>query len=280
MNIIREPSEMRAWSFARRGTGQDIGFVPTMGALHEGHLSLVRASLERNDCSVVSIFVNPTQFAPNEDLDQYPRTFDADRALVEDLGVDAIYAPTASAMYPEGYATYVEVERLTEHLCGASRPTFFRGVATVVAKLFNAVLPDRAYFGQKDAQQCAVITRMARDLDMGVEIIELPIVRESDGLAMSSRNTYLSPEERQRALCLSRALDKARQLLEQGERNAEPILELVRNEMSEVDIDYAELMDAQAIQPVAQVAGPVLLAVAAFVGETRLIDNIKFTPDE
>ncbi|HEO72399.1 MAG TPA: pantoate--beta-alanine ligase, partial [Candidatus Hydrogenedentes bacterium] len=199
---------MRAWSADRHCEGKRIGFVPTMGALHEGHASLVRASVAENDVTVVSIFVNPTQFAPNEDFDQYPRTFDADRQLCENIGADVIYAPTAAGMYPEGHQTYVTIGDVSKRLCGASRPTFFRGVATVVTKLFCAVRPDRAYFGQKDAQQCAVIKRMTRDLDLGVDIVEMPIVREPDGLAMSSRNTYLSPEERVRALCLARALHK------------------------------------------------------------------------
>ena len=275
MKLIHTPRAMRAWSLERKCEGYSIGFVPTMGALHEGHASLIREAATRNDAAVVSIFVNPTQFAPHEDYGTYPRTFEQDSALCEAAGVDAIYLPGAKDMYPEGYQTYVTVEGLTEHLCGRSRPHFFRGVATVVAKLFAAVLPDRAYFGQKDAQQCAVIKRMARDLDLGVEIIEMPIVREPDGLAMSSRNAYLSPAERQRALCLSRALRSAEAMLEAGERNVKKLLAAVRDEMAGVDIDYVELMDAETIQPITEVGGTVLLAVAAKVGETRLIDNIK-----
>ncbi len=277
MKVIDTPDEMRAWALARRCERKSVGLVPTMGALHEGHASLMRASAERDDVSVVSVFVNPTQFAPNEDFDKYPRTFETDCALAEEIGMDAVYAPTAKAMYPEGYATYVEVERITQRLCGASRPTFFRGVATVVTKLFVTVLPHRAYFGQKDAQQAAVIRRMTRDLDLGLEIVELPIVREPDGLAMSSRNKYLSVEERERALCLSRALFEAEGMLEQGERDADAVVAATRDGMREVKIDYVELVDAETIEPVARVAGTVLLAVAAWVGETRLIDNIKFT---
>ncbi len=268
---------MRAWTLEQRKAGKTIGFVPTMGALHEGHASLIRASVANNDATVVSIFVNPTQFAPHEDFGEYPRTFEADSKLIEDIGGEAIYFPSAQSMYPEGYATYVDVEGITEHLCGASRPHFFRGVATVVTKLFIAVLPDHAYFGQKDAQQCAVISRMTRDLDLGIEIVEMPIVREPDGLAMSSRNAYLSPDERERGLCLSRALQRAQAMMEAGERGAEAILSAVREEMAEVEIDYAALMDAATIQPITEVKGTVLLAVAAQVGATRLIDNIKYT---
>jgi pantoate--beta-alanine ligase len=277
MKVFDTAESMRAWSEHHRASGRTIGFTPTMGALHAGHESLMRAASDQNDVSVVSIFVNPTQFAPNEDFDKYPRTFEGDCAMASRVGTRAVYAPTARTMYPGGYATYVDVERITERLCGASRPHFFRGVATVVTKLFNAVRPDRAYFGQKDAQQAAVIRRVVRDLDMGIEIIEMPIVREPDGIAMSSRNKYLNPEERERALCLSRGLNEARRMLEAGERDPEMILNTVRTAMAGVDIDYAELVDAEEISPVDRVRGTVLLAVAANVGETRLIDNIKFT---
>ena len=277
MRIIACPNEMRTWSFEQRCAGKSIGFAPTMGALHEGHVSLIRAAAQGNDVAVVSIFVNPAQFAPNEDFDRYPRTFDADCRMSEEAGARVVYAPTAAAMYPEGYATYVNFERITQGLCGRSRPIFFRGVATVVTKLFNAVLPHRAYFGQKDAQQCGVIKRMVRDLDMGVEIVEMPIVREPDGLAMSSRNAYLSPEERDRGLCLSRSLFHARDMLEAGERDARKIVDVVRDGMANVDIDYVELVDADDFQPAESVSGTIVLAVAAFVGKTRLIDNIKFS---
>lgn len=281
MNVFHTADAMRAWSEAQRAAGKTIGFTPTMGALHPGHESLMRAAAAQNDVSVLSIYVNPTQFAPHEDFNQYPRTLEADSALAARVGVNAIYAPADRAMYPEGYATYVDIERITQRLCGGSRPHFFRGVATVVTKLFNAVRPHRAYFGQKDAQQAAVIRRMTRDLDMGIEIVEMPIVREPDGLAMSSRNKYLSPGERQRALCLSRGLSRARELLNAGERDPHTIIDTVQNAMSAVDIDYIELVDAEDIIPLDRVRGTVLLAVAARVGETRLIDNIKFTvPDD
>lgn len=275
LQIIETPEAMRAWSFAHRAEGKTIGFVPTMGALHEGHASLMRAAAAQNDLGVVSIFVNPAQFAPHEDYNQYPRTFDADSRIAAGTGMHVIYAPHASAMYPDRYSTYVNVEEVSEGLCGKSRPHFFRGVATVVTKLFNAVLPHRAYFGQKDAQQCAVIKRMTRDLDMGIEIVEMPIVREPDGLAMSSRNTYLSQEERQRGLCLSRSLFSARDRIEAGERDAKAIVEHVRAGLADVQIDYVELVDGNTMKPVDRIEGTILLAVAAWVGKTRLIDNIK-----
>jgi pantoate--beta-alanine ligase len=278
MNIIHNPDEMRAWSRAQRCAGKTIGFVPTMGALHEGHTSLLQASINREDVSVVSIFVNPTQFAPHEDFEKYPRTLEADGRIVEDMGADAIYAPNAATMYPEGYTTYLSVEALDKGLCSATRPHFFRGVATVVIKLFNAVQPDRAYFGQKDAQQCAVLTRMARDLDTGIEIVEMPIIRDPDGLAMSSRNQYLNNGERERALCLSRSLFAAREQLETGERDAGKLVRAVRQGMAAVDIDYVELVDAGTLEPVSEINGDILLAVAAQLGETRLIDNIKYSP--
>ena len=277
MTIIETPVAMQAWSFEQKAAGKTIGFVPTMGALHEGHASLMRAAAEENDVSVASIFVNPTQFAPTEDLDRYPRTFEADCAMAEGIGTNVIYAPKASTMYPDGYETYVEVRHLTERLCGASRPMFFEGVCTVVTKLFNAVRPHRAYFGQKDAQQAAVIRRMTRDLDFGIEIVEMPIVREPDGLAMSSRNGYLTPEERGQSTCLSRGLFKALDMLKDGERDADVLVKTVREAMADVDIDYVELVDAETIQPVDRVEGTILLAVAARAGTTRLIDNIKFT---
>ena len=276
MIIIDNAKDMLAWTFSRRAEGKSIGFVPTMGALHEGHASLMRSASAENDVAVASLFVNPTQFAPNEDFDKYPRTFEADCALCEASGIAAIYAPKASGMYPEGYATYVNVERVSDGLCSGTRPHFFRGVATVVTKLFNAVLPDRAYFGQKDAQQCAVIRRMTRDLDFSIEIVECPTVREADGLAMSSRNRYLSTEERVRGLSLSRALFAALDLMKAGERRAESVLAAARAELGSVRLDYLTLVDAEEMTPLETVRGKVLLAVAAWVGETRLIDKIKF----
>jgi len=284
MIVLRDPVSMRAWSREQRLAGRTVGFVPTMGALHAGHASLMRAAVRDNDVAVLSIFVNPTQFGPNEDYDAYPRTFDADRALAEEAGIAAIYAPTVSSLYPAGYATYVDVERLGERLCGRSRPGHFRGVTTIVTKLFNAVEPDRAYFGQKDAQQLAIIRRMARDLDFGVEIFEMPTVREADGLAMSSRNRYLGEEDRRRALSLSQALAAGRARLEAGERDPEQVLRAVRARIEEtegVELDYAELVDADTIEPIDRVRGRVLLAVAARVGPARLIDNIQYeVPEE
>lgn len=279
MNVIQHPKDMHAWAEARRREGKTIGFVPTMGALHEGHLSLARAASAENDLGVASIFVNPTQFAPTEDFDKYPRPFDADLDKLASAGITTVYAPTGADMYPKGYATYVLVEKVSEGLCGGSRPHFFRGVATVVTKLFNAVKPHRAYFGQKDAQQCVVIKRMVRDLNMDIEIVEMPIVREADGLAMSSRNAYLSDEDRRRGLCLSRALFDAEKSMDRGERNAETIVKNVREKMAEVEVDYIALVDAETMQPVREITGPVLLAVAALLPTARLIDNIKFDPN-
>lgn len=276
MIVIREPEAMRRWTFERRAAGDRVGLVPTMGALHEGHLSLIRASIDENEYTVVSIFVNPAQFAPHEDFDQYPRDFESDSVKIEALGGDVIYAPKASLMYPKNYATYVEVERLQDDLCGITRPHFFRGVATVVAKLFNAVYADRAYFGQKDGQQISIIKRMVRDLDFGIEIVALPTVRESDGLAMSSRNQYLSTEDRARSLCISRSLFDALEMMEHGERDAAKILDSVRAGLSGVEVDYVRLVDADELQPVERVEGTVMLAVAATLGQTRLIDNIRF----
>ncbi len=280
MKVIRSQAEMRQWSREQRAAGKTIGLVPTMGALHAGHASLIEASVAREDVTVVSIFVNPAQFAPHEDYDTYPRTFQSDCGIVESLGGAAVYAPTAKAMYGRDYATYVEVERLQDGLCGGSRPHFFRGVATVVAKLFNSVDPDRAYFGQKDGQQAAVIRRMVRDLDFGIEIVALPTVREEDGLALSSRNQYLSPGERTRALCISRALFAAQDMLEAGERDAGRIVSVAKDVMKDVQIDYVTIVDAGEITPVERIEGPIMLAVAAKVGNTRLIDNIQFDPQK
>lgn len=278
MKVLNCPEEMRAWSDAQRGRHKTIGFVPTMGALHAGHLSLAEAAVRENDTAVASIFVNPTQFAPHEDFNQYPRPFEADMAKLEAAGVETVYAPSPASMYPEEYSTYVIVEQVSEGLCGGSRPHFFRGVATIVTKLFNAVKPHRAYFGQKDAQQCAVIKRMARDLDMGIDIVEMPIVREPDGLAMSSRNVYLTEEDRKRALCLSRSLFEAEARLRDGERDVDSIVRGVRDGMAGVEIDYVALVDAETMRPVREITGPILLAVAAQLSTARLIDNIKFDP--
>jgi pantoate--beta-alanine ligase len=280
ITLLHTPAEMRQWSMRHKCAGRTIGFVPTMGALHEGHLSLMRAARERDDVVVLSVFVNPAQFAPGEDFDRYPRTWEEDKAHAETIGMDAIYVPSVNDMYPEGYSTYVTAEGVSDGLCTLTRPHFFRGVATVVAKLFNAVLPDRAYFGRKDGQQCAVVTRMARDLDFPVEIVALETVREPDGLAMSSRNKYLTEADRENALSLSRGLFKARAAMEAGERDPDALKTIVRDTMRDVPIDYVELVDAGTIQPVERVQGTVMLAVAAHVGAARLIDNMTFTAQE
>jgi len=246
-----------------------------MGALHEGHLSLIRRARAECGYVVVTLFVNPTQFSPTEDLSRYPRTFEADCRLSRESGADLMFAPPVPEVYPDGFATYVTVEGLTSGLCGASRPTHFRGVTTVVAKLFNMLQPDRAYFGEKDYQQLAVIRRMTRDLDFPVTIVPCPIVREADGLAMSSRNRFLTAEQRQSATALSQGLIEARVLFEAGERDASKLAVAARSVLEDagVRIDYVELVDAATLLPVQRVSASALLAVAAFVGDTRLIDN-------
>lgn len=274
MIVLDTADAMRAWSEDRRRAGKSVGFVPTMGALHEGHASLMRAASKGNDAAVASIFVNPAQFAPHEDFDKYPRTWDADVAMCKDCGIATIYAPPKDSLYPPGYATYVNVDGMSEVLCGITRPIFFRGVATVVTKLFNVVRPHRAYFGQKDAQQCAIIKRMTQDLEFGIEIVILPTVREVDGLAMSSRNRYLNAEERERALSLSRSLFAAEKMVRNGERDAARIVEAVREGMANVKIDYVELVDAETMQALERLDRRAVLAVAAFVGPARLIDNV------
>jgi len=279
MKIITEPNELRNWSREQRKNGQSIGIVPTMGALHEGHSSLLEASVENNDATILTIFVNPAQFAPHEDFDTYPRTFEGDCKIAAVVGVDVVYAPNTKNMYPRNYASYVEVERLQDGLCGGTRPHFFKGVATVVAKLFNAADADRAYFGLKDGQQIAIIKRMVRDLDFGVEIVALPTVREQDGLAMSSRNKYLTDEERKRSLCISQALFRSIAQMKNGCVDSDAIIETVRANLYQVDrIDYVSIVDADEMTPVDTIERPVMLAIAVFVGETRLIDNIRFEP--
>jgi pantoate--beta-alanine ligase len=273
---------MRARSDAWRAAGKRIAFVPTMGYLHAGHVSLLDEARRRGDVLVLSIFVNPTQFGPKEDLSRYPRDLEGDLAKARAAGVDVAYVPDAPAMYPPGYQTYVEVEGLQQGLDGASRPGHFRGVATVVLKLFAAVQPHVALFGRKDYQQLRVLTQMTRDLDLGVEIVGMPIVREPDGLAMSSRNAYLSPDERLRALSLSRALVSARGAFEGGERDAARLVDSARNTLHMtpgVRLDYLEVRDAETLQPIdGRIARPIVMAVAAFVGTTRLIDNQVLAP--
>ncbi|HEY5729635.1 MAG TPA: pantoate--beta-alanine ligase [Anaerolineales bacterium] len=266
------PDELRS---ARLSLDGRVGFVPTMGFLHEGHLSLIRRAREECEHVLVSIFVNPTQFGANEDLSKYPRDIDRDLKLIEPL-TDLVWMPTAEVMYPQGYQTWVEVEAITSPLEGAMRPGHFRGVTTIVAKLFNAIQPHRAYFGQKDAQQAAVIRQMVRDLNFPIEIVVCPIVREADGLAMSSRNVYLHPDQRKAATVLFRSLSAAKELFEGGERNAENI----RGKMKEVlageplaEVQYVSCADYDTLEELDDIKGKVLLSMAIFIGKTRLIDN-------
>jgi pantoate--beta-alanine ligase len=277
MRICNTIEDMRAACRATRRSGNRLGFVPTMGALHEGHLSLVRAA--RASCGIVaaSIFVNPTQFGPNEDLAKYPRDFDRDRDLLEKEGVELLFAPSVEEMYPAGAVTWVMVEELSGKLDGRSRPGHFRGVTTVVAKLFHIVEPDAAFFGQKDAAQVAIVRRMVRDLNFPVEIAACPIVREADGLAMSSRNAYLDPAQRRQALVLHGALMRVKKSWEGGECDAAKLAAAGREEVAReksVRLDYFEIVDPENLDPVGNVADGALVAVAAFVGPTRLIDNI------
>jgi pantoate--beta-alanine ligase len=282
MKVVRTKVELREALEPARRPGRTIGLVPTMGSLHEGHLSLLRAARDRCDVVVMSLFVNPAQFGPGEDLDSYPRDETRDLELAEGAGADLVYAPPAEEVYPEGFATWIEVGGgLTDVLCGAPGrrgATHFRGVATVVAKLLNSVGPGVvAFFGQKDAQQTIVIRRMVRDLDLPIEIEVLPTVREPDGLAISSRNAYLSPEERSRATALTRGLEAAREVAESGERRVEVALEAARAELerAEIEPEYLEARDAERLAPAARFDGrPVLVAVAARVGRARLIDNV------
>jgi pantoate--beta-alanine ligase len=276
MEILHTVDELRSWSRAHRSNGNAIGLVPTLGALHAGHASLVRAAKASCGAVAVSIFVNPTQFGPDEDFARYPRTFDADCALAKSEGADVIFAPSVEELYPTGAATFVEVEGLSSRLDGASRRGHFRGVATVVAKLLIAAEPDQAFFGQKDAAQVAVLRRMAEDLRLATEIVVCPIVREHDGLALSSRNMYLSPAERAQSLILSVAVRKVEAQAASGERRASVLLDAARQTFAaepEVRIDYIELVDWATLEPVETVVPGALFAVAAFVGATRLIDN-------
>jgi pantoate--beta-alanine ligase len=276
MQIIESIADMRQWSEWQRRRRQRIVLVPTMGFLHEGHLCLVRAARLRGDLVVASIFVNPAQFGPGEDFTSYPRDFERDRGMLEAEKVDVLFHPSTAEIYPAGAQTFVEVEKLSAPLCGAARPGHFRGVATVVAKLFNIVQPHMAIFGEKDYQQLQVIRRMVRDLCMGVEIVGHPIVREPDGLAMSSRNLYLSGAERQAALCLSRALCKAERLVRRGEVSAAAIVKRVLAEINNqplATVDYVEICDAETLGVVDEVRQPVLLALAVRIGKARLIDN-------
>jgi pantoate--beta-alanine ligase len=276
MDTISDTNEVQRRCLAARAAGQRIAFVPTMGYLHDGHLSLLREGRQRGDFLVLSIFVNPTQFGPNEDLDTYPRDLGRDLTVAREAGVDLVWTPTPAQVYPQGYATYVDVEGLTEVLCGASRAGHFRGVTTVVCKLFNVVQPNLALFGQKDFQQLAVIRRMTVDLNMPVEIVGMPIVREDDGLALSSRNVNLSPDERQQALVLSEALAKGRQLAGEGTLEAGELLATLRAMIEakpEARIDYLQICHQETLRDQRRIDVDSVLLMAVFVGTTRLIDN-------
>jgi len=277
MRICETVATMRAECAALRYGGRRLGLVPTMGALHEGHLSLLRAARAQCDVVAASIFVNPTQFGPQEDLAKYPHPFARDSELLRAEGVDLLFAPSVDEMYPAGGVTYVNVERLSERLCGRSRPGHFRGVATVVSKLFHVVQPEAAFFGQKDAAQVAVIRAMVRDLLLPVEIVACPIVRETDGLALSSRNVYLTAEQRRHALTIYRSLSRVRELYEGGERDTASLIGAGVEEFSrddEVRLDFLEIVDAESLEPLETAQPGALVALAGFVGSTRLIDNI------
>jgi len=276
MQIIEDISQMRDWSDAERRAGRGIAFVPTMGFLHDGHLALVRSAKARGDRLVVSIFVNPAQFGPGEDFPGYPRDFERDCQLLQGEGVDVLFHPAVEEMYPPGGQTHVEVERLSQPLCGALRPGHFRGVATVVTKLFHIVQPHLAVFGEKDYQQLQVIRRMVRDLSMGVEIIGHPIVREPDGLAMSSRNAYLTPAERAAAVCLSRALCRAERLFRRGETSAPALARQVLAELEKeplARVEYVRLCNVETLEEIQNIDDQALLALAVRIGKARLIDN-------
>jgi len=273
--IISGPAEMTAWSRAARARGETIAFVPTMGALHAGHVALLAEGRRRADRLALSIFVNPTQFGPNEDLARYPRDLPGDLAKAAGAGTDVAFVPEAVDIYPAGFQTTIEVRDLARGLDGVSRPGHFAGVATVVAKLFNIVQPDLAIFGEKDFQQLAIVRKLVADLAMGIKIVGLPTVREPDGLAMSSRNAYLSPAERTRALSISRALGAAREQAAAGERDAAALVAAARAALDVDRLDYLELCDAETLVPLTQVDRPAVLLAAVFVGRTRLIDNVR-----
>src|SRR5215216_4667874 len=276
MQIVSTLPSLRS---ARLSSSGIVGLVPTMGYLHEGHLSLIRRASQECDHVVVSIFVNPMQFGPNEDLSRYPRDLDRDLSLIEPLGTDLVWMPTTDMMYPDGYQTWVEVEAMTRPLEGAMRPGHFRGVTTVVAKLFNGVQPHRAYFGQKDAQQAAVIRQMTRDLNFAIEMVVSPIIREPDGLAMSSRNVYLDSEQRKAATVLYRSLNAAKEAYEKGERNAEKLRQTMKDVLASeplAQVQYVSCADYDTLEELDTVKGKTLLSMAVFIGKTRLIDNFVF----
>ncbi len=279
MKIISSISEMQVFCESARNAGQKISFVPTMGYFHDGHLSLMREGRQRGNCLAISIYVNPTQFGPSEDFEKYPRDFERDKDLAAGVGVDVIFYPEDKEMYPELYQTYVNVENVTQNLCGSSRPGHFRGVTTVCAKLFNIVKPHYAIFGRKDFQQLIAIKRMVLDLNMDLDIVGMPIVREPDGLAMSSRNVYLTIEEREAALSLSRSLKIAKEMYDGGQKDVNAILEQVRKYIerhSYTNIDYAKICDTTTIKDIGRIEGEAVLALAVRINKTRLIDNYVF----
>lgn len=279
MKNISNIKEIRQIISEWKSQGISIGLVPTMGYLHDGHKSLIEQARRENDKVVVSIFVNPMQFGPNEDFEKYPRNLEYDFQMCSQAGADIVFTPSVTEMYASKNLVYIDVDELGDCLCGAARLGHFRGVCTVVAKLFNIVMPDRAYFGEKDAQQLAIIKRMVQDLNFDIEIVPCPIIRESDGLAISSRNSYLSAQERQAAVIISKSLKLAKQMLCQGQRNAEIIKQLIIDKISSeplAHINYVDIVDAVTLKPMSNITTPILVAVAVYIGETRLIDNFSF----
>lgn len=277
MEVFSKIDDLRRKLKEEKRNGKSIGFVPTMGYLHEGHLSLVRQSIKENDLTVVSIFVNPIQFGPGEDFNRYPRDIERDKRLLEKEGVHYLFSPDEDEMYPAGFKTFVEVAEIGKKLCGKSRPGHFKGVSTVVLKLFNIVQPNRAYFGQKDAQQAIIIKKMVKDLNLDVDIVVMPIVREEDGLAMSSRNVYLNEEERKNAIVLYKSLREAEKMIRMGEKNAEKVVNRIKEVIMsypEALIDYIEIVDTEELNPVNPIKGKVLIALAVYIGKARLIDNM------
>lgn len=277
MEVFSKIDDLRRKLKEEKRNGKSIGFVPTMGYLHEGHLSLVRQSIKENDLTVVSIFVNPIQFGPGEDFNRYPRDIERDKRLLEKEGVHYLFSPDEDEMYPAGFKTFVEVAEIGKKLCGKSRPGHFKGVSTIVLKLFNIVQPNRAYFGQKDAQQAIIIKKMVKDLNLDVDIVVMPIVREEDGLAMSSRNVYLNEEERKNAIVLYKSLREAEKMIRMGEKNAEKVVNRIKEVIMsypEALIDYIEIVDTEELNPVNPIKGKVLIALAVYIGKARLIDNM------
>ena len=279
MVLVKNISEIKDLVSEWKKEGKTIGLVPTMGYLHEGHESLIKKAKKENDKVIVSVFVNPTQFGPNEDLESYPRNIEKDRELCESCGVDVVFNPEPVEMYKNNASTYINVEGLTEGLCGASRPIHFRGVCTVVSKLFNITMADKAYFGEKDAQQLAVVKKMVEDLNFNIDVVGCPIIREKDGLAKSSRNTYLSKEERVAALILNKSLNLALKKLKNGEASGENVINVIKGVIKEeplAKIDYVEVVDSKTLKPVKKIENSILVAIAVYIGKTRLIDNFTF----